>query len=210
MVRFQNVMLALLFLLTTAAVARADVWDDAYDAKRGTRFIPLELILGATWDGSRTIDYPKGTFRQTVGGSTWEGPEKWTHPMTGRSLTVYYRARGGRNAASQVYAVRDDKSAIGRVGDSRFGIDGCDQEAKYPLGEWKQGETRTFRYTCWYDNKPKVKVNTMTIKNIDFDCQGFKHCLSVEWVHRNEGAAGALDQRIYTFAPGKSIVAESK
>ena len=208
MVRFQNVMLALLFLLTTAAVARADVWDDAYDAKRGTRFIPLELILGATWDGSRTINYPKGTFHQTAGGSTWEGPEKWTHPMTGRSLTVYFRSRGGRNAASQVFAVRDDKVAIGRVGDSRFGIDGCDQEAKFPLGQWKQGETRTFRYTCWYDKKPKIKVNTITITNIDFDCQGFKHCLSVEWVHRNEGAAGVLDQQIYTFAPGKSRVAE--
>ncbi len=209
MARFQNLIFALLFLPTTSALARADVWDDAYDAKRGTRFIPLELILGAEWNGSRTITYPKGTFRQTVGGSTWEGPEKWTHPVNGRSLTVYYRSRGGRNAASQIFAVRDDKTAIGRVAESRFGNEGCDQEAKYPLGEWKQGETRVYRYTCWYDKKPKVKVNTMTIKNIDFDCQGYKHCLSVEWVHRNESSTEVLDRRIYTFAPGKSIVAEN-
>lgn len=207
MARFQTVMLALLFLPAVSAVARGDVWDDAYDAKSGTRFIPLELILGAQWDGSRTITYPKGTFRQTAGGSTWEGPEKWTHPMTGRSLTVYNRARGGRNAASQIFAVRDDKSAIGRVAESRFSNEGCDQEAKYPLGQWRQGETRTFRYTCWYDKKPKTRTNTLTIKNIDFDFNGMKHCLTVEWIHRDEGGR-VLDHRTYTFAPGKSIVAE--
>jgi hypothetical protein len=199
---------ALFALLLSATVARADVWDAAYDPTTGTRFIPLELILGAAWNGNHSISYPQGTFRQTAGGSTWEGPEKWTHPVTHRSLTVYFRSRGGRNAADQVFAVRGDRTAIGRVGDSRFGIDGCDQEGKYPLGRWKQGETRTFRYTCWYDNKPKGKITTISIKNIDFDCFGSKHCLSIEWVLRNEGGRGELDRRTYTFAPGKSIVSE--
>jgi hypothetical protein len=199
-----------LLLAIPAGSLHADVWDDAYDASTGTRFIPIELILGAAWNGNRSITHPSGTFRQTVGGSTWEGPEKWMHPVTGRSLTVYYRSRGGRNAASQVFAVRDDQTAIGRVGDSRFGIDGCDQEGKYPLGSWKQGETRTFRYTCWYDKKPKNKIATITIKNIDFDCGGARHCLSIEWSLRNEGGKSEIDRMIYTFAPGQSIVAEQR
>ncbi len=206
--RFRWTTFALLFVVMFPATASADVWDDAYDAKTGTRFIPMELILGAQWDGGRTINYPKGTFRQTAGGSTWQGPEKWTHPVTGRSLTVYYRSRGGSNAASQVFAVRDDKTAIGRVGESRFGIDGCDQEAKYPLGNWKQGETRTYRYTCWYDKKPKGRINTLTMRNIDFDCKGLKHCLTVEWIHQEE-SGNTLDIRTYTFAPDKSIVSEN-
>lgn len=208
--RFRWTTFALLLAVVLPAIAHADVWDDAYDAKTGTRFIPMELILGAQWDGSRTINYPKGTFRQTVGGSTWEGPEKWTHPVNGRRLTVYYRSRGGRNAASQVFAVRDDKSAIGRVAESRFGNEGCDQEAKFPLGEWKQYEIRTFHYTCWYDGKPKGKVNTLIIANIDFRCQGIKHCLMVRWIHRNEDSTDLLDDQLYTFAPGRSRVAESK
>jgi hypothetical protein len=201
---------AIFGLLLSVTPAGADVWDDAYDASAGTRFIPIELILGAEWDGKRVIAYPSGTFQQTVGGSTWEGPAQWTHPVTGRNLIVYYRSRGGRNAAAQIFALRDDETAIGRVGDSRFGIDGCEQEGKYPLGQWKQGETRTFRYACWYDKKPKIKIATITIKNIDFDCDGSKHCLSIEWALRNERGRRELDRMIYTFAPGKSIVAEQR
>lgn len=205
--RSRSVALGCLLPVLLTGAAWADVWDDAHDAASGTRFIPLELILGAPWAGERVVTYPKGTFRQTAGGSTWEGPAEWTHPITGKSLNVYYRSRSGRNAAAQVFAVRSDQSAIGRAGDSRFGIDACAEEAKYPIGPWKQGETRTFRYTCWYGGKPKIKVATITIKNIDFDC-GWRHCLSIEWVLRNEGARREIDRRTYIFAPGKSIVAE--
>jgi hypothetical protein len=206
--QFRSVIYGLALAAMPASAAHADVWDEAYDVSTRTRFIPMELILGAAWNGHRSINYPSGTFRQTAGGSTWKGPESWTHPVTGRRLTVYYRSRGGRNAADQVFAVRDDQAAIGRAGDSRFGIDACDQEGKYPLGIWKQGEMRTFHYTCWYDKKPRRKVATISIKNIDFDCGEWKHCLSIEWVLRNDRAGRELDRRTYVFAPGKSIVLE--
>ncbi|MEA2951626.1 MAG: hypothetical protein QOJ96_1146 [Alphaproteobacteria bacterium] len=157
MTQFCSAIYGLALAAMPAAAAHADVWDEAYDVSTRSRFIPMELILGAAWNGHRSINYPSGTFRQTAGGSTWKGPESWTHPVTGRRLTVYYRSRGGLNAADQVFAVRDDQAAIGRAGDSRFGIDACDQEGKYPLGIWKQGEMRTFHYTCWYDKKPDAK-----------------------------------------------------
>ena len=60
---------------------------------------------------------------------------------------VYDRTRRG---VGQKFAVRTDGTAIGRVADSRYGISSCDQEAKYPLGVWRQGETRDFQYQCWY------------------------------------------------------------
>src|ERR1700731_2815721 len=76
-----------------------------------SRYIPLQLIIGDTWNGEHSITYPVGRFTEGVegrGASTWSGPRQWSHPKTGRSLTVYDRSRGGRNAAVQIFAVRDD------------------------------------------------------------------------------------------------------
>lgn len=183
-------------------------------AETQTRFIPLQLVIGDRWNGEQTITYPSGRFVEGVregAPSIWVGPMQWKHPKTGRTLTVYTRGRDGRNAAEQVFAVRDDRTAIGRVADSRFGITACDQEAKYPLGLWVQGETRTFDSTCWYGDKAQAKVTTITIQQIDYSCYGMDHCLRIEWSLRDKGGDGrALDHRIYDFAPNQGMVHEVK
>ena len=177
-----------------------------------SRFIPLQLILGDRWNGEQTITYPSGRFVEGVrdgAASIWVGPRQWLHPKTGRTLTVYARGRDGRNAAEQVFAVRDDQAAIGRVADSRFGITACDQEAKYPLGEWKQGETRTFENVCWYGDRVQPKVTTIAIQEIDYTCYGLEHCLRIEWTLRDKGKNGRpIDHRIYDFAPNQGMVHE--
>lgn len=184
----------------------------AWAQPQGPRFIPMQLILGDRWNGEPTITYPSGRFTEGVtqgAASVWNGPKQWTHPKTGKTLTVYFRSRDGRNAADQVFAVRDDQSAIGRVADSRFGITACDQEAKYPLGQWKPGETRTFEFQCWYGDKVKLKVNTITIQEIDYIYDGAEHCLKHEWVHRDKGSDGRpLDRRVYIFCPNRGMVRE--
>jgi hypothetical protein len=198
-------------LLAAAATAHAadqDGWDRAYDPATGRRFIALQLIVGGAWDGERTISYPSGTFAESVDhGSVWIGPRKWTHPKTGEALAVYDRSRSGRGTVTdQVFAVRRDQVAIGRVADNRYGITACDQEAKYPLGPWSQGETRSFEYTCWYGEQPRTKITTLTIRDIDFDYGGFKHALRFEWVLRDKRDGREVDRRLYTFAPGKGLV----
>lgn len=205
---FRLAMFALL-LAIVASPARADVWDDAYEPLTRTRFIPLELILGARWNGSRTISYPQGTFRQEAGGSTWVGPRKWTHPVTGARLQVYDRSRTG---VQQIFAVRDDQAAIGRVADSRNDIRACDGEGKFPLGLWRQGESRTFEYTCWYGRAlhPRAKVATINILRIDYDCSGSRHCLAIEWLYRNRDRQCLLDRHVYVFAPERSMISERR
>jgi hypothetical protein len=175
------------------------------------RYIPLQLIIGDNWNGEHSITFPVGRFTEGVegrGASTWSGPRQWTHPKTGRVLAVYDRSRGGRNAAVQIFAVRDDLTAIGRVADNRFGITACDQEAKYPLGLWAQGETRSFEYTCWYGEEARAKVTTLTIQEIDFTFEGREHCLKEEWVLRDKGDPRLIDHRIYIFAPNRGVVRE--
>jgi hypothetical protein len=209
MPRFLAAAIALLLAVAAPAAGGAslDVWDRAYDPSTGTRFIPLQLIIGGEWDGARVITYPEGRFGESVDHpSVWVGPKSWTHPRTGETITVYDRTRGGRNAADQIFAVRKDGAAIGRVADSRFGISACDGEAKYPLGLWTQGETRRFESTCWYGERSRTMVTILTIRDIDYDYAGWHHALRLEWVLRDKDADRELDHRIYTFAPGKGMV----
>ena len=208
-IRVPAIAVSLLFsAVATVRAADVDAWDRAYDPATGRRFIPLQLIIGGEWNGERTITYPSGTFAELVDhGSIWLGPRKWTHPKTGEALMVYDRSRGGRGMVTdQIFAVRKDQTAIGRVADNRFGITACDQEAKYPLGPWTQSETRRFEYTCWYGEQPRTKITTLSIRDIDFDYGGFKHALRVEWVLRDKEGGRELDHRFYTFAPGKGVV----
>jgi hypothetical protein len=202
------VIVAALLLSANAVAAEPDVWDRAYDPATGKRFIPLQLIIGGEWNGERTITYPAGTFGELVDhGSIWVGPRQWTHPRTGEVLAVYDRSRVGHGMKTdQIFGVRKDQTAIGRVADNRFGISACDQEGKYPLGLWSRAETRTFEYTCWYGDQAKVKLATVTIRELDFDYGGFKHALRVEWVLRDKGDSREIDHRTYTFAPGKGLV----
>lgn len=198
--------LAVFALSVFAAPTLADVWQDSYDPATGRRYIPLELILGAEWDGRHVLRYPSGTFPAHAGGSTWRGPRNWTHPFTGQTLTVYDRWRGGSNPARQIFAVRAERVAIGRVADSRHGILACDREAKFPLGWWMHGETRTYESRCWYASGVRFKTETITIDRASFTCGRWQHCLRLRWVLRDAGNDTPIDNEMYTFAPGKGRV----
>ena len=191
------------------ASAGSDVWAGAYDAATQTRYIPLELIIGAPWDGKKEIAMPKGAFMEGVARdpSTWRGPVEWQHPDTGAKLMVYDRSRRG---VWQKFALRTDGSAIGRVADSRFGISSCDQEGKYPLGDWKQAEVRQFAYRCWYGSgeaqRTEEMLSTITIEHLDFDYRGSPHSLQLRWVLQRKNDPREIDRRVYVFSPGKGAV----
>jgi hypothetical protein len=207
---------ALAFAVMTVSVACVpqvwaadDVWANAYDASTQTRYVPLELILGAPWSGRKEITMPQGRFTENVSRdpSTWRGPQEWQHPDLGKKLMVYDRSRRG---VGQRFAVRDDGSAIGRVSDTRFGISSCDQEAKYPLGYWKQGETRQFEYRCWYGREGERRVDqmltTISIEQLDFEYQGNPHSLQIRWILRTQNDPREVDNRVYVFSPDKGVV----
>jgi hypothetical protein len=130
------VMLAAVAALSVSAIAAEwpvttlgpkEAWDAATDPATRTRFIPMQLIVPGTWDGTRRIDLPPAG-RHDAEGTTWTGPEEWRHPQTGQTLTVYDRRRTTprEGTVQQKMAVRADGAAIGRAGDSRFGGLACD------------------------------------------------------------------------------------
>jgi len=192
-----------------ASDAADDVWSRSYDPATGTRYIPVELILGARWSGRHEIALPDGSYTEGVSRdpSTWYGPRTWKHTDTGDVLQVYERRRRG---VAQKFAVRSDAAAIGRVADTRFGMRSCDQEAKYPLGYWTQGETRRFEYRCWYGSEvpgsPTTMIAAITIEQIHFQFAGHEHALQMRWTLKRVDDGRELDDRVYVFAPERGAV----
>lgn len=192
----------------TAQSTPAAIWQASYDAVTRTRYIPLELILGAHWSGSRETALPEGRFVESLGrgAATWSGPKTWQHRDTGESLVVYDRIRPG---VAQKMAVRRQGDAIGRAEDMRNNST-CDQEAKFPLGPWTQGETRTYEYPCWFGAENARRrilfVAIITIEDIDFTYGGAEHSLRLRWVLRRKEDGRELDHKLYVFSPGRSLV----
>ena len=199
----------------TARLGQKEVWAAATDRIAQSRFIPMQLVVPGAWDGTRRFDMPvaEGTDAE---GTVWTGPQEWRNPHTGQTLTVYDRRRTTRREGSveQKMAVRADGSAIGRVYDSRFGGLVCDQEAKFPLGVWKQGEVRTFEYVCLTTRSGQLverrRSARITIEELDYDYNGVAHSLRFAWRFSDRDSGEVLDHRTYIFSPGRGLAAQSR
>ena len=195
----------------TARVGPRAVWDAATEPDGQRRFIPMQLIVPGVWDGARRIELPSAAGHDAEG-TSWSGPREWQHPHSGQTLTVYERRRTTRREGTveQKLAVRTDGAAIGRVFDSRFGGLACDQEAKFPLGEWRQGEVRTFEYVCVATRGGRAverrRQARITIEALDYEHGGVPHSLRFAWRFSNAETGEVLDHRTYAFSPGRGLV----
>ena len=132
-----NTLLLIALCLSLAGVARAEdwsVWQRAYDPATRTRFLPVELWTGAPWDGTQEIRMaPAALEFGRRGDKNIKGPTTWN------GIQVYERLNRDK---LQRFTIRDDRTGLGRVFDSRYPQLGCRGEVKFPLGHWKQGEVR--------------------------------------------------------------------
>ena len=216
---------ALAAISTSAPVIAADwpvaklgpkqAWEAATDQASNIRFIPMQLVVPAAWDGTRRIDLPPAAGFDAEG-TVWTGPQEWRNPHNGQMLTVYDRRRTNRREGlvAQKMAVRADGSAIGRAYDSRFGGLVCDQEAKFPLGVWKRGEVRTFEYLCLTTRGGQVverrRTARITIEELDYEYNGAPHSLRFAWRFSDADSGEVLDHRTYIFSPGRGLASQSR
>lgn len=197
----------------TARLGEIAVWDSAYDDGTKTRFIPLELVVPGKWSGARKIESPDKVDFVDGGGDRWSGPIADADLTTGRPIIAFMRVRTTRRegTVTQRFAVREEDDGIGRVYDSRFGEIRCSGEIKFPLGLWREGETRRNEYVCAAKSgKPNRRSNIITIEKVDFPCRGVPHCLQFTWRHHMEGKTEPLDDRRYIFAPGLGQIAAER
>jgi hypothetical protein len=168
------------------------VWRQAYDPATRTRFIPVELWTGSAWDGAREIRMaPAALEFGRRGEKSIKGPLDWN------GMQVYERLNQGK---LQRFAMREDRSGLGRVFDSRYPNASCRGEIKFPLGVWKQGEVREYRVDCPREARP-LKV---TIEEIDFVHDGVPHSLRFHWLYM-EGRGRGTDMR-YVYSPLRGLV----
>ncbi len=193
------VALAIVLLLAgEACAADWSAWERAYDPATGRRFIPVELFVGAEWDGTQTIRLAPAKLEfGSKGQKSLSGPMEWLPPGASAPIQVYERINRDKR---QLFALREDGTGLGRVLDSRYPRDFCVGDVKFPLGLWKQGEVRNYMVSC---RKEMLRLR-VTIENIDFEHAGVPHSLRFHWLH-NEGRGRATDMR-YTYSPGLGLV----
>jgi len=190
----------LVMLAFNSASYPADLpkWAASYDPATRTRFIPVELWTGGEWDGSRELRMtPANLSFGKHGEKSISGPASWKRPSNGETLQVYERNNKGKK---QLFALSSRGDGLGRVFDSRYGRD-CVDEVKFPLGIWKDNETRMFDVTC--NNGTLRRRIVLTIEKLDFNYEGVPHSLQFHWVL--DGGKGRGTDMRYIYSPGRGL-----
>ena len=165
------------------------------------RFIPLELFTGGKIRNDTEIKFTKANLvfgekkKKKI-----EGPENWDHPNTGEKIKVYKRTRKGQSGLkTQLFTITNDGQCIGRIWDSRRGGRIIENGCKFPLGIWKEGETRSFVGSS--GGKPrKIELTILKIgKNQNSN-------LKFNWKLYNMKNGKLMDDNDYTFAPEKAMI----
>ena len=163
------------------------------------RFIPLELFTGGEIREDKEIKF---TNINLVFGEKKRkkivGPEDWKNPQTGETIKVYKRTRKGQSGLkTQLFTVTNDGQCIGRVWDSRRGGRVIKNGCKFPLGVWKEGETRSFEGSS--GGKPrKIELTILELGKKQKDKVKFNWKLY-------DGSGKLMDDNDYTFSPGKAM-----
>ena len=165
----------------------------------GERFIPLELFTGAEIRSDNEIKFTKANLvfgdkkRKKI-----TGPEAWEHPNTGEKIKVYKRTRKGQSGLkTQLFTITNDGQCIGRVWDSRRGGRVIKNGCKFPLGLWKDGETRTFMGSSGGKSR-KIELKILKLGKKQKDSVKFNWKLY-------DGSGKLMDNNDYTFSPGKAM-----
>ena len=168
-------------------------------AQANERFIPLELFTGGEIRKDKEIKFTKADL--IFGEKSRKkiiGPKDWKHPYSGKTIQVYKRIRKSQSGEKiQLFTVTNDSQCIGRVWDSRRGGRVIKNGCKFPLGTWKQGETRTFLGSS--GGKPrKIQLKILKLgKDQNSD-------IKFNW-KLYDGSGKLMDNNDYTFSPGKAM-----
>ena len=161
------------------------------------RFIPLELFTGSEIRDDTEIKFTK--VDKIFSEKKIVGPEDWKNPQTGETIKVYKRTRKGQSGLKiQLFTVTNNGQCIGRVWDSRRGGRVIKNGCKFPLGTWKEGETRSFKSSS--GGKPR-KIELIILKL----GKKPKSSIKFNWKLYNLSSGELMDNNDYTFSPGKAM-----
>ena len=167
--------------------------------------IPVELWIAENISQSEKIVLPEVSFkfgykeRYKI-----KGPIIWKNSKTNKNIKVYVSSRYSKKEdkeISQLWTITNNNQCLGRVFDNRgkrFIENGC----KFPIGFWKQGESRSFTSNYFDERKGNYKrIITITILNLE---NNDKSCLKFNWKSSQKGTV--IDENIYEYCPRKGLI----
>ena len=188
-----RLLLVLPLLTVLAACAAAPKEPD-------TRTIGLDLWSGEPGIAGQAV--PR--INITHGTRTISGPTAWNHGKTGQAMQVYERRNVETDGVkSQLFAVRPDGQALGRVFDSRPGVADrtFEHDAFFPLGTWSRGESRDFQVVEHTAQGPQMRTATIKIRRLDFTFRDVPHSLRYDWILKDANGTVIYNER-YVYSPG--------
>ena len=202
-----------LLVPTSAWAAGSHVWERSIRHPAKERYFPVELWTGAEWDGKKELKMPQAnfTFAHRRGRYEIKGPIAWAHPVMGQTFVVYERINPGRDGDKlQRFTINQEKNGLGRVYDARPGLGTrmFSGGLKFPLGTWKEGETRKFVYQRYAGTRVADRAETTTIKQIDFQFQQTSHCFEFDWAATDRDEKRFYDRQTYIYCPGQSMMSQ--
>jgi hypothetical protein len=198
---------------STVHASESSIGEVSINPQNKERYIPAELWAGATWDGKTELKMPpvNNTYRHRRAQYEIKGPTEWTHPIIGQTFVVYERINPGKDGVKlQRFTINQDKTGLGRVYDARPGLGTrmFSGGLKFPLGIWSEGETREFLYKHYEGSRVSDRVESITIKQIDFPFQQTSHCLEFYWTATDRDEKRFYDRQTYIYCPGQSMVSQ--
>ena len=164
------------------------------------RFIPLELFTGGEVRNDTEIKFTKADLvfgeKKT---KKITGPENWKNPNTQEVIKVYKRTRKDQTELkTQLFTITNNGQCIGRVWDSRRGGSVIKNGCKFPLGFWKEKETRTFVGSS--NGKPRKIVLTILELGKKPNSE-----ITFNWKLYDLNSGELMDDNDYTFSPAKAM-----
>ncbi len=170
-----------------------------------TRMIGLDL-----WTGDSSLAGQAMPQVQVVQGTrAITGPRAWQHGKTGQTVMVYERRNAETDGVKiQLFEVRPDGQALGRVFDSRPGRADrhFENDAFFPLGIWSRGESRTFQAIEHTEAGPQTRIITIKIRRLDFTFRDVEHSLRYDWIMSDVNGNVIYNER-YVYSPGVGFAA---
>ena len=114
-------------------------------------------------------------------------------------IKVYKRTRKGQTELkTQLFTITNNGQCIGRVWDSRRGGSVIKNGCKFPLGFWKEKETRTFEGSS--NGKPRKIVLTILELGKKPNSE-----ITFNWKLYDLNSGELMDDNDYTFSPAKAM-----
>lgn len=198
-----------LMVFLSGCATMADPWRAA-DRTSGGRFIPVELWSGAKWNGQRDLTMAQTNF--TFGKRDKKritGPVAWRHPATGQNLKVYERLnKTTKGDKRQLFTLNPTKTGLAKVFDHRPGQKDryqSDNAVLFPLGLWKKGELRNYRFEEFVNGKKVQRTATIRMRRLSFTYKGVKHAMKYDWILKDAKGKILFHER-YIYGPQKGLM----